>query len=201
MRRLPLWIALTTALLSLLATCWASAQSAPPAPANIAEHARSLPALPREAGVVRLPLSSGWRPVRDGVALDTQGALTAKYRIATGQPAGAALVVPPGTFAGLQSLRLKARGERNIQLVIALHDAAGVVYAFPAVPVRPGNSRDTEVFVADLSYMAPASSAPDPGTFDPAGAVMVTLLDISGFMSADTPEVAWTVEGLEGVLR
>jgi hypothetical protein len=69
------------------------------------------------------------------------------------------------------------------------------------VPVRAGDAREAEVSIEDLSYMAPASKAPDPGSFDPAGAVMITLLDISGFMSSETPEVAWTIESFEGVVR
>lgn len=175
-------------------------------PANLAEIARTLPPVPREAGAVRLPLSTdgpfAWRPVRAGIFVATAPeGLTASYRVATGQPAGAALVIPPGTLAGLRSLRLKLHGTRNAQLIIALRDAAGVTYSFPSVPVRAGDAREAESFVEDLSYMSQASAAPDPGSFDPAGAVMITLLDISGFMGPETPEVAWTIESFEGVLQ
>jgi hypothetical protein len=76
-----------------------------------------------------------------------------------------------------------------------------VTYAFPAVPVRPGDSRRAEVFTADLSYLAPASSSPDPGHFDPAGAVMITVLDLAGYMGSETPEMSWTLESFEGVLQ
>lgn len=175
-------------------------------PANLGEIARTLPPLPRDAGAVRLPLGTeapfAWRPVRDGisVAAAPEG-LTASYRVATGQPAGAALVIPPGTLAGLRSLRLKLHGTRNAQLTVFLRDAAGVSYAFPSVPVRAGDAREAEIFVEDLSYMSQASAAPDPGSFNPAGAVMITLLDISGFMGPETPEVAWTIESFEGSLQ
>jgi hypothetical protein len=190
----------------LLTLCLALPAAAGAQPASLGEAARSLPPLPREAGVVHLPLTGEkpfpWRPVRDGVDLTTAGGgLTASYRVTTGQPAGAALVVPPGTLSGLSSLRLAVRGTRNGQLVIALRDGAGVTYAFPAVPIRAGSSREAEVLTADLSYLGAASSAPDPGRFDPAGAVMISLLDVSGFMSSETPETAWTVESLEGVVR
>lgn len=172
-------------------------------PQNPGEIAGKLPPLSREAGVIHLPLGTdgplAWRPVRDGVTVQqTEGALAASYQVASGQPAGAALMIRPGSLAGLRSLRLKLRGNRNAYLTVALHDAAGVVYAFPAVPVRAGEAREAEVSIGDLSYMAPASKAADPGSFDPAGAVMITLLDISGFMSSETPEVAWTVESFEG---
>jgi hypothetical protein len=175
-------------------------------PQNLSEIAGKLPPLAREAGVVRLPLATdgplAWRAVRDGIAVrQTAGALAASYQVAPGQPAGAALVIRPGSLAGLQSLRLKLRGSRNAYLTVALHDAAGVVYAFPAVPVRVGDAREAELSIGDLSYMAPASKAPDPGSFDPASAVMITLLDISGFMSSETPEVAWTIESFEGVVQ
>lgn len=175
-------------------------------PANLGEIARSLPPVPRDAGAVRLPLSTegphAWRPVRDGisVAAASEG-LTASYRVATGQPAGAALVIPPGTLAGLRSLRLKLHGTRNAQLMVVLRDGAGVAYAFPSVPVRAGDARETEIFVSDLSYLGQASAAPDPGSFDPAGAVMITLLDISGFMGPETPDVAWTIESFERSLQ
>ena len=175
-------------------------------PENLAEIARTLPPLPRDAGAVHLPLSNDgpfvWRGIRGGISVSaTPEGLTASYRVATGQPAGAALVIPPGTLAGVQSLRLKLHGTRNAQLMVFLRDAAGVAYAFPSVPVRPGDAREAEVFVSDLSYLGQASKAPDPGSFDPADAVMISLLDISGFMGSETPEVAWTITGFEGVLQ
>lgn len=175
-------------------------------PANLAEIARALPPLPRDAGAVRLPLGTegpaAWRPVRDGISVTAAPeGLTASYRVATGQPAGAALVIPPGTLTGLRSLRLRLHGTRNAQLMVFLRDAAGVAYAFPSVPVRVGDAREAEVFVSDLSYLGQASSAPDPGSFDPAGAVMISLVDIAGYMGSETPETAWTLESLEGVLQ
>jgi hypothetical protein len=175
-------------------------------PANLAEIARTLPPLPRDAGAVRLPLGTegaiAWRPVRDGISVTAAPeGLTASYRVATGQPAGAALVIPPGALAGIRSLRLKLHGTRNVQLMVFLRDAAGVAYAFPSVPVRVGDTRETEIFVSDLSYLGQASSVPDPGSFDLAGAVMISLVDIAGFMGSETPETAWTLESLEGVLQ
>jgi hypothetical protein len=187
---------------SLLFAATIHAQS----PQNLGEITAKLPPLSREAGVITLPLGTdgplAWRPVREGITVhQTEGALATSYQVASGQPAGAALMIRPGTLAGLRSLRLKLRGNRNANLTIALHDAAGVVYAFPAVPVRVGDAREAEVSIDDLSYLAPASKAPDPGSFDPAGAVMVTLLDISGFLSSETPEVGWTIESFEGVVQ
>lgn len=192
--------------LFLLTTLLLAAAAVNAQPQNVGEIAGRLPPLSREGGVVQLPLGTdgpqAWRPVRDGITVQTTGgALAASYRVEPGKPAGAALLIRPGSLTGLQSLRLKLRGNRKAHLTVALHDAAGVVYAFPAVPVRIGDAREVEVSVSDLSYLAPAAKAPDPGSFDPAGAVVITLLDISGFMSSETPEVAWTIESLEGVVR
>jgi hypothetical protein len=200
MRRSDLYFFLGMAM-ALLLSRTAAAQ-----PANLVDIARSLPPLAREAGTVRLPLTSAepyaWHPVREGVRIETsRGLLTSSYQVATGKPAGAALVVAPGTLSGLRALKIKTTASRALQLVVALHDAAGVVYAFPATPVRPGNAREAELSVEHLTYLSQASSAPDPGHFDPAGAVMITLLDLSGFFGADTPEVSWTVESLEGVVQ
>lgn len=145
---------------------------------------------------------AAWRPIREGISVTgSGGSLTASYQVVTGQPAGAALPVPPGTFAGLRSLRLKLHGNRTTQVMIFLRDAAGVAYAFPSVPVQAGDAREAEVFTEDLSYLGQASHAPDPGSFDPAGAVMISLVDISGYMGSETPETAWTVESFEGVLQ
>jgi hypothetical protein len=155
---------------------------------------------------VHLPLGTegptAWRPVRDGISITgSGGGLTASYKVVTGQPAGAALAVPPGTLAGLRSLRLKLHGTRNAQVMVFLRDAMGVAYAFPSVPVQVGDAREAEIFASDLSYLGQASHAPDPGSFDPANAVMISLVDISGYMGPETPETAWTLESLEGVVQ
>jgi len=191
-----------------------SATAAAPAPANrppegVAAHAATLPPLPQADGVLALPLAAGdaarpfaWRPVRDGVALDaSEAGLTASYRVVTGQPAGAALVVRPGTFAGVEGLRIRGAANRNAQLLVTLQDAAGAVYSLPAVPVRVGAPREHERYLDEATYFPPQSSAADSGGLDPAEIVMITLLDISGFMGSDTPEVEWTVEAIEGVAR
>lgn len=149
-----------------------------------------------------LARAAAWRPIREGIRVTAgEEAVTASYKVVTGQPAGAALMIPPGTLAGLETLKLRVRGNRNSQLIVSLRDAAGVVYAFPAVPMRVGAAREVEVSVADLTYPAPQSSVPDPGSFDLAKTVMITLLDISGFMGTETPDVEWTVESLRGVTR
>lgn len=195
MRRLVLTFAA-----ALLLPAGAGAQ-----PANLAEIAGKLPPLPRHGQAVALPLRTdgpyAWQPVRAGISLAASpGGLTASYRVASGQAAGAALIVPPGTLAGVRSLRLRLHGTRSSRLTVVLRDAGGVAYAFPAVGVRVGDPREAEVFVSDLSYLAQASAAPDPGSFDPAQAVMITLVDAAGLLSRETPEVAWTVTELEGIL-
>jgi hypothetical protein len=140
----------------------------------------------------------GWHPIRPEVELaDADGALEVRYRVATGQPAGAGLRVSPGTFSGDDTLVVRAHAPRNVQLLVTLQTDDGAVFSLPAMALRPGNARTYERPLADASYFAPQSTAPDPGSFDPARVVSVTLLDIAGFMGAATPEVAWTVESME----
>jgi len=178
-------------------------------PPGIADFAATLPPLPRDGGSVVLPLGLeggegpwSWRPVRDGVVLRSEGrSLATSYRVVGGQPAGAALVVRPGTLAGLGALRIRASANRNVQLLVTLQDAAGAVYSLPAVVLRVGTPREHERSLDDATYFPPQSSAPDEGGLDPAQVVMITLLDVSGFMSAQTPEVEWVVESIEGVVR
>jgi len=67
--------------------------------------------------------------------------------------------------------------------------------------VRVGTPREHERYLDEATYFPPQSSAPDSGGLDPAEIVMITVLDISGFMGSDTPEVEWTVEAIEGVTR
>ena len=178
-------------------------------PPGIADFAATLPPLPRDGGSVVLPLALeggegpwSWRPVRDGVVLRSEGrSLATSYRVVGGQPAGAALVVRPGTLAGLGALRIRASANRNVQLLLTLQGAAGAVYSLPAVVLRVGTPREHERSLDDATYFPPQSSAPDEGGLDPSEIVMITLLDVSGFMSAQTPEVEWVVESIEGVVR
>ncbi|MEM7479695.1 MAG: hypothetical protein AAF481_00860 [Acidobacteriota bacterium] len=166
--------------------------------------AASLPPITGTDGTVALPLDGSppwtWRPVRDGVEVQSaDGALEVSYQVQTGQPAGAALVIPPGTLKDLDHLQVALSGNRNAQLSITLRDAEGAVFSFPAVPVRVGKARRAEVFAEDLTFFAPQAEVPDPGAFDPARTVMITLLDISGFMGSETPHVSWKVESLQTV--
>lgn len=179
---------------------------APPQPsaAEMAAAAAELPPLPRRDGTVALPTAPGtenlhgWHPIRPEVRLaGADGTLAAGYRVVTGQPAGAALLVPAGTFAAGDTVAVRASAERNVQLLVTLQTEDGAVFSLPALALRPGNPRTYERPLTSATYFAPQSSAPDPGAFDPARVVSVTLLDIAGFMGQATPEVAWTVESVE----
>lgn len=212
---LTLALVLTFAFVAVAPVAGAVAQEAESAdaptgpPAGVADLAATLPPLPRTGDDLALPLGVGdeampfaWRPVREGVSLRAgDGGLGAAYRVVTGQPAGAALVVRPGTFAGIDGLRIRAGANRNAQLLVTLQDATGAVYTLPAVALRVGTPREHERFLDEATYFPPQSTAPNSGGLDPAEVVMITLLDISGFMGADTPEVEWTVEAIEGVVR
>ena len=155
-----------------------------------------------------LPLAAGeqtdtpfaWSPIRPGVTVaGRDGTLAVGFTVVTGAPAGAALIVPPGTLAGVGSLRLRARADRNAQLVVSLMEAGGAAFALPAVPLRAGGGREHRLDLADARYLEGQSTVPEPDRFDPAQVVMITLLDLSGFMGSATPEVEWVIETLEGV--
>lgn len=174
-----------------------------PDPAAIAEQ---LPPLPAEDGRVELPLAGRspfpWMAIGGGGIDHPEARLEARYGIAAGVPAGAALIVRPGTLAGLKALEIEIRGERTTQLVPTLRDTAGVVYRFPSVPVQAGGPRSHRLSVDELSYFPGQAAAPDPGSFDPAGAILLSLVDISGFIGTvpDGTEIAWTVSRLTAVL-
>jgi hypothetical protein len=63
--------------------------------------------------------------------------------------------------------------------------------------VRPGGAREHTLELADLTYLAPASSAPDPGSFDPAGAILVTVLDLAGFMGGAEVTTGFVLEAVD----
>ena len=144
-----------------------------------------------------LPLT-GWRPVREGVNLEQTGKVRASYTIVSNQPAGAALPIAPGTLAGVTALKLRLGANRNAPLMVSLQDRNGIAYAFPAIAARAG-MRDYELSVDELSFLPQQSRGDDPGAFDVNDAVLITILDISGYMSSETPDVEWTLESLEGV--
>lgn len=199
-------LAVAAGLAATTAASPAPAAAAAPPP-ELARMARSLPPLPRTAGGVELPLAAeqtrqpfAWTPIRPGVtvAAGDQG-LAVGFTVVTGAPAGAALVVPPGTLAGIDSLRLRARADRNAQLVVSLMEAGGAAFALPSVPLRAGGGREHRLDLADARYLEGQSTVPEPDRFDPAQVVMITLLDLSGFMGSATPRVEWVIEGLEGL--
>jgi hypothetical protein len=59
--------------------------------------------------------------------------------------------------------------------------------------------RDYELSVDELSFLPQQSRGDDPGSFRVGDAVLITILDISGYMSSETPDVEWTLESIEGV--
>ncbi len=144
-----------------------------------------------------LPLT-GWRPVREGVTLEQSGKVRASYTIVSDQPAGAALPIAPGTLEGVTAIKLRLGANRNAPLMVSLQDKDGVAYAFPPITTRAG-VRDYELSVDELSFLPQQSRGDDPGSFHVNDAVLITILDISGYMSSETPDVEWTLESIEGV--
>jgi hypothetical protein len=146
---------------------------------------------------ITLPLQ-GWRPVREGVTIEQTDQVRASYTIVSNQPAGAALPIAPGTLEGIQAIKLRLGANRNAPLVVSLLDRNGIAYAFPAISARAG-VRNYELSVDDLAFLPQQSRGDDPGSFKVEDAVLITILDISGYMSAETPDVEWTLESIEGV--
>ena len=144
-----------------------------------------------------LPLT-GWQPVRDGVTLEQSSKLRATYQVVSNQPAGAALPIAPGTLEGIKTIRLRLGANRNVPLTVSLRDRNGIAYSFPAISARAG-MRDYVLSVDELSFLPQQSRGEDPGSFNTAEAVLITILDISGYMSSETPAVEWTLQSIEGV--
>lgn len=171
-------------------------------PADLAAHARKLPPLPAQDGKVAILNDSEafrWRPLREGVNVEQgSGFLRAAYKVVSGKPAGAALVVGSNALDGVKSLRIRLGANRNVPLIVSLLDSHGVVYAFPALNAR-ATARNYELFVVDLSFLPQQSRAEDPGSYRIGDTVMISIVDVTGFMSSETPEVEWTLESAEGV--
>ena len=170
--------------------------------------ASQLPPLPAAGGQVDLPLGGGspfsWVAIAGGPETDhPKGHLLVHYTIAPGQPAGAALIFRPGTLDRLDRLDIEIRGNRSTQLVPTLRDASGVVYRFPAVPVRVGSPRFHSLPVAEMQYFPGQAEEPDPGSFDPGEAILFSLIDISAFTGSvpNGTEIEWTVSKLTAVLE
>jgi hypothetical protein len=196
---------LLSVLALVVATSPAAGQSPPP---DLAHKAKMMPALP-SARVVRLPLAQSspqlWRPIGD-VSVEPRtekGAeaprLTVRYERPARAAAGVSFVWPPGTLDGLRALRLIMSGTPRQRLRVCLTDTAGRVYAFPSITVLG----TTQAFVL----------RPDTLAFDPyqnagrrkappvlADMIMLTILDINGYMSTGRPECAWEIVDVQAEL-
>ncbi|MDA8019108.1 MAG: hypothetical protein MPN21_16840 [Thermoanaerobaculia bacterium] len=169
--------------------------------------ASQLPYLPVNDRQVELPLAGAppfsWRAIAGGPATEhPDGHLRVRYTIALGRPAGAALIFRPGTLSGLDRLDIEIRGNRSTQLVPTLRDTSGVVYRFPAVPIQVGSPRVHSLRVAEMQYFPSQTVAPDPGSFDPGKAILLSLVDISAFTGSMAVGTAidWSVSKLTAVL-
>lgn len=185
----------------------AGTAGAQPTP-DFAAIASQLPKLEITEGRVTLPLrtegtSHAWRGIDPSIHVgETDGALNVRYTVTANRPAGVAIVLPSGTFGNLATLRLQARSERTATIIPTLRNADGVVFAFPSVTLPAKRDVEVALSVDELRYFAPQSSGPEPEGFDPADAVLLTLVDIAGFMGgADGRETIWTITAIEGEIR
>ncbi len=202
MRARFVWLGMIAMVTAMGAHTIKATPEGPPSPRELAAIAEGLPPLTREGGRARIPLGIdgawAWRGVREGIDVSQGGAgLAVAYQIEPGLPAGAAVLVRPGSLAGAQVLVMTTTAERVGTLMVSLQDRAGVTYAFPSVSVRPGGLREHRLEVADLSYSPPASSAPDHGNFDLAEVVMVSVIDLAGFMGGAPGPMRFEIGAME----
>lgn len=176
------------------------AQAQAPDVAALASH---LSPLPRAEGKVSIPLDikSPWRSINAaGKVTVSEGRLVVSYVIAPGQPAGAALLFGKGSLSDLRVLHIRATAEKGMQLLPTLQSADGVAFSFPAFALVKGKTVDVELRADELSYFAPQSKVGEPDHFSPGDAVILTLLDVSGF-TGGSGAASFTIESIEGELR
>lgn len=181
-----------------------AAEAAPAdAPSSVLDHARTLPELPVRDGAVTIPLHGAdpmpWRPIREGVAVTGGKALKVAYTRTRGQPAGAALVVRPGALTDLQSISLSISGNRPHTLFLNLKQSDGSVWTLGPISVQPGAPREVVLRAEDVELDPYQNRGRGPATFNPAEVYMLTLLDISGYMSPAEPQCDWTVSSMKAV--
>jgi hypothetical protein len=181
----------------------AGSADATPAPDSIEAFARTLPPLTASGGTLKLPLAiSGpyaWRAIRDGISIGQEpSAIRVSYSRTRGEAAGMAQVIRPGTLEGLTALRIQITGPESRRLVVCLKDESGVVWSAPAFQIAtngdaPPRSIGRGAFKPD-PYQ---NSAPVRHAFDPARVMMITVIDIGGYMSLTEPRCDWTIRVLE----
>jgi len=169
---------------------------------DLAAMVGQLTPLPRTAGKVSIPLDGKqpWRGVHAGVDIGVRnGRLVVAYVIAPGRPAGAALVFGKGSLRELRVLRIRATADRAMQILPTLQDADGAAFAFPPLALTKDKTVEVELRVDELTYFAPQSKVDEPDRFATADAVMLTLLDTSGFTGGHGA-ASFTIESIEGEL-
>lgn len=190
-------------------------------PRNLARDAAGLPEIPRDGKLVRLPLKTAgpvaWRPIRDGVKVESVNASTTadgepgkavgketvkvSYKRTRGLPAGAALMIRPGTLADLEKLELSMSSARTQRLSFCLTDQAGIVWTFPTVGLTEGQTSRHTLKVTDIAPDAYQNKGKVEAKFDARTVVMITVIDIAGFMSTTEPDCEWTLAEMTGVCQ
>lgn len=180
-------------------------------PAGVVEVARKLSPLPQKDGAVAIPLGHeepwAWRPVRPGVTIarkkeGEQDRLTISYTRQKGKAAGAAIVVPPGSLAGMTSLKLAIGSDPEQRLLVSLTDQAGAIWSFPAFKARAGGegAREAELEVSAVAPDSFQNKVADPGAFDPSRVVMITVLDINGFLGGAEARCTVTIGSMSAAV-
>lgn len=170
--------------------------------------ARALPPLPRRGAAASLPLdqraANRWNPINPAVALTTSTAsdstaarLEVTYTRARGRAFGVAFMLPFGTTASAESLRLGVRSEPAQRLVVCLTDADGFVWSFPSVKAEDSFSMHTLRFDSLKPDRFQNGGRTAPKAPDLSALGMLTILDISGHMGAAEADCRWTIDTAE----
>lgn len=166
--------------------------------------AAALPALPRTAEGVRIPLDQiepmVWRPEGEGTDVFSEnGTLRVRYERTRGAAFGVAILLKPGELGGCGALKIRMRATPALRPFVCLTDTDGGVWTFPTVRFdhEPG---EATLWFADLRadpYQNQGRSLPARPEISKIR--MLTVLDLSGHMGGAEGACVWTVESVEGV--
>lgn len=127
--------------------------------------------------------------------------VTVAYKRTRNLPAGAAMVVRPGSLSGLKEVRVRLTSERTQRLLVCFKDGEGVVWTLPSVLLSDEGVTERTLSIDDIAPDAYQNSGAVTAKFDAGKVVMITLLDIGGYMSLGEPSCRWTIERVEGVCK
>jgi len=174
-----------------------------------------LPPLPTTDRGWRVPLGVdrpfAWTPIRDEVNVtvpqeaNADRLVDATLRIEYGRTpqtaGGVAVILPAGACADLDMLVVRMSATPAQRLFVSLTDRDGIVWTFPTFRASAEVTK-FELSIDDLKPDAFQNRGKSvPATVDLEAIVMLTIVDISGYMGAPAVDCAWSIASVEGVRR